>query len=123
MSNVGQLFHVHCWVAGCCTLLGGCAQMHRVAGIAAVRVPQGKRWYSTTMFNEQFVNCRDVDFFVVQNGPKDGHPVFCMPGALGTAYTDFPKQLEGLAKAGLNVYSYDPRGYGKSRPPARHFPL
>eukprot|EP00501_MAST-03F_sp_TOSAG23-6_P002454 GSMAST32.ASY1.ANO1.2564.1 assembled CDS len=48
-----------------------------------------------------------------------------MPGALGTAATDFSPQLDninGLANS-HDVISFDPRGYGKSRPPVRDFPL
>jgi valacyclovir hydrolase len=48
-----------------------------------------------------------------------------MPGALGTAETDFAPQL--CPDAGLatkhNVISLDPRGYGRSRPPVRDFPV
>jgi len=44
-----------------------------------------------------------------------------MPGALGTAETDWSYQLDGLAAA-HRVISFDPRGYGKSRPPTRDFP-
>lgn len=52
-----------------------------------------------------------------------GQPLLLIPGALGTAQTDFAPQLEGLPDQGLRVIAPDPRGYGKSRPPAREFPL
>jgi len=45
-----------------------------------------------------------------------------MPGALGTAETDFAPQLQGLSDV-FRVVSFDPRGYGQSRPPARDFPV
>lgn len=52
-----------------------------------------------------------------------GHSVFCLPGSLGTIWTDFEPQISGfnLNKYSLNVW--DPPGYGKSRPPERTFPL
>jgi valacyclovir hydrolase len=44
-----------------------------------------------------------------------------MPGAMGTVETDFAPQLEHLSRD-FRVVSFDPRGYGRSRPPARDFP-
>ena len=49
-------------------------------------------------------------------------PLLCLPGAMGTAETDWAYQFQGLPKKGHLVASFDPRGYGKSRPPARRFP-
>mmetsp|Transcript_10999 Transcript_10999/g.16099 ORF Transcript_10999/g.16099 Transcript_10999/m.16099 type:complete len:323 (-) Transcript_10999:325-1293(-) len=48
--------------------------------------------------------------------------LLCMPGCLGGAEADFAPQLRGLCDA-FQVVSYDPRGYGQSRPPLRDFPL
>ena len=62
-----------------------------------------------------------VDLFYISKGSA-GLPLLCMPGALGTAETDFPHQLSGLSNE-FQVVSYDPRGYGKSRPPVRDFPV
>ena len=42
---------------------------------------------------------------------------------MGTAWTDFRPQLENLSSAKRVVVSYDPRGYGRSRPPSRTFPI
>lgn len=42
--------------------------------------------------------------------------------AAGTADTDFGPQLRDLADT-CQVVSFDPRGYGQSRPPERDFPL
>lgn len=61
-------------------------------------------------------------FFVVSSGAASSEPVLCMPGAMGTAETDFPYQLKGSMSAKYNVISMDPRGYGKSRPPVRDWP-
>ncbi len=65
------------------------------------------------------------------NGPKlhavikgDGsHGVLCIPGALGTAVTDFSPQLNhfGDLQSGFTAISFDPRGYGQSIPPRRIF--
>lgn len=52
---------------------------------------------------------------------RSGTPVLCMPGAMGTAETDFSYQLDGLS-ADHGVVSLDPRGYGQSRPPIRRYP-
>jgi len=49
-----------------------------------------------------------------------GAPLLCFPGALGTAETDFSNQFDGLCE-NFQVISFDPRGYGKSRPPVRVF--
>ena len=64
-----------------------------------------------------------ADLFTLQNGDA-GPALLCMPGAMGTAETDFAPQLTGLSDA-MQVVSYDPRGYGKSRTrscPVRDFP-
>jgi len=52
------------------------------------------------------------------------HPVLLLPGALGSASTDFAPQLELMKDdQQLGLVAWDPRGYGRSRPPARSFPL
>ena len=51
----------------------------------------------------------------------EGPPLLCMPGAMGAAETDFGPQLAELSVA-HTVIAFDPRGYGRSRPPARDFP-
>jgi len=60
-------------------------------------------------------------FFVVGGGGAAGVPLLCIPGAMGTALTDFRAQLEGLASGSRTVISFDPRGCGRSRPPTRVF--
>ncbi|XP_033110044.1 valacyclovir hydrolase-like isoform X2 [Anneissia japonica] len=55
---------------------------------------------------------------------RGDHPILLMPGALGSATTDFGPQLMGGFDADTyTVIGWDPRGYGKSRPPDRTFPL
>jgi len=46
-----------------------------------------------------------------------------LPGALGTGAGDFAHQLGWFAERGFRVVAPDPRGYGKSRPPERDYPL
>lgn len=52
-----------------------------------------------------------------------GQPLLLIPGALGTGQSDFAPQLEALPQQGFRVIAPDARGYGKSRPPERTFPL
>lgn len=71
--------------------------------------------------NEAKVTVGGVQLHCVTSGTT-GSAVLCMPGALGTAKSDFEPQLQGLSSA-HRVVSFDPRGYGDSRPPVRDFPL
>jgi valacyclovir hydrolase len=52
-----------------------------------------------------------------------GAPLLLIPGALGTGAGDFPAQIGWFSEHGFDVISPDPRGYGKSRPPERDYPL
>jgi len=84
-----------------------------------LRAASVSRRLSTVASGTKPVN--GFNMFYMTNG-SSGLPLLCMPGALGTAETDFMPQLEQLADT-FQVVSYDPRGYGKSRPPVRDFPL
>jgi len=54
---------------------------------------------------------------------KGEHPVLLLPGALGSARTDFAPQLDLMKDdVNLGLVAWDPRGYGNSRPPDRTFP-
>merc|ERR1719508_694595 len=44
-----------------------------------------------------------------------------MPGALGTAMSDFSPQIEEFDGSHFTIIGWDPPGYGKSQPPARDF--
>ena len=61
-----------------------------------------------------------TDQTVRGNGP---HAILCIPGALGTALTDFLSQLEYFGREGseFTIVGMDPLGYGASRPPERKF--
>jgi len=50
-----------------------------------------------------------------------GHPVLCMPGALGFIESDFGPILPKFDTKAFTVITWDPPGYGKSRPPDRDF--
>src|SRR5579872_2594313 len=52
-----------------------------------------------------------------------GHPLLLIPGALGTGAGDFHNQISWFAARGFDVIAPDPRGYGRSRPPERDYPL
>ena len=68
-----------------------------------------------------YAHVRGVHLYYEDRG--QGQPLLLVSGALGTGQSDFGPQLESLPAAGLRVIAPDPRGYGKSRPPAREFPL
>lgn len=61
-----------------------------------------------------------INFVEVGSGEKG---VILLPGALGTAWTDFKPQIEQLPRLLPNhkVIAWDPPGYGKSRPPEKAF--
>lgn len=65
------------------------------------------------------VNGVNIHYEVAGQG---SHVVLCMPGALGSTQSDFGPQLKGL-KDEFTVIAFDPRGYGKSIPPKRDFPI
>jgi len=52
-----------------------------------------------------------------------GRPLLLIPGALGTGAGDFSGQIDWFARRGFEVIAPDPRGYGRSRPPERDYPL
>ncbi|KAJ8395430.1 hypothetical protein AAFF_G00031640 [Aldrovandia affinis] len=78
------------------------------------------QFYSVSMKSGK-QNVNGVDLFYQQTGTGQ-HAVLLLPGALGSGQTDFGPQLESLNKERFTVVSWDPRGYGNSRPPQRDFP-
>ena len=68
-----------------------------------------------------YAQIRGVNLYYEDRG--QGQPLLLIPGALGTGESDFAPQLEQLPLQGLRVIVPDARGYGKSRPPVRQFPL
>ena len=63
----------------------------------------------------------DVELYYEKVG-EASKVLLCLPGAMGATRTDFGPQLEQL-KENFTVIAFDPRGYGKSIPPTRDFPL
>lgn len=63
---------------------------------------------------------RTINFVEAGSGEKG---VILLPGALGTAWTDFKPQIEQLPALLPNhkIIAWDPPGYGKSRPPEKEF--
>ncbi len=63
----------------------------------------------------------NVSYLKIGSGPNN---LILLPGALGSAKTDFGPQLEKLnAGDEFTLIAWDPPGYGESRPPKRTFPL
>lgn len=90
------------------------------------------RHFSTTGVTMNFqetqiqLNCNKNTYNI--NYVRSGHgnvALVLMPGALGSAFTDFKPQIEQLPKLLPNytIIGWDPPGYGKSIPPKRTFPL
>ncbi|TRY88995.1 hypothetical protein DNTS_032294 [Danionella cerebrum] len=77
------------------------------------------RFYSVCVSGKVSVNGVDLHHQLVGAGE---HAVLLLPGALGSGETDFAPQLQGLDKNRFTVVTWDPRGYGCSRPPERDFP-
>ncbi|MGE0821500.1 MAG: alpha/beta fold hydrolase [Candidatus Binatia bacterium] len=68
-----------------------------------------------------YANVRGVNLYYEDVG--QGQPFLLIPGALGTGQTDFGPQLDALPQQRVRLIVPDLRGYGKSRPPRREFPL
>ncbi|CAG9857986.1 unnamed protein product [Phyllotreta striolata] len=64
------------------------------------------------------INGQIINYIKVGNGKRS---VLCFPGALGTIWSDFKPQIEGLNRSEFTTIVWDPPGYGDSRPPNRNF--
>nr|XP_023013620.1 valacyclovir hydrolase-like isoform X1 [Leptinotarsa decemlineata] len=73
-----------------------------------------------TNTNEQKIKIIDkiINYIKVGKGTTN---ILCLPGALGTIWSDFKPQIEGLDKSKFTLIVWDPPGYGQSRPPDRQF--
>ncbi|KAJ1519308.1 hypothetical protein ONE63_004607 [Megalurothrips usitatus] len=67
---------------------------------------------------KEVIDGMTISYVRAGTGPKT---VLCLPGALGSAWTDFKPQLEQLDKSKFTIIAWDPPGYGFSRPPDRDF--
>lgn len=79
---------------------------------------------TTSKITEQKINVNGMKINYVSSGSGD-ETVLLMPGALGSAWTDFKPQIEELPKLLKNyrIIAWDPPGYGSSIPPKRTFGL
>jgi valacyclovir hydrolase len=68
-----------------------------------------------------FQRANDVDFFYEDEG--SGQPVLLLHGAFGTGRGVFDGMIDYIADSGYRVIAPDMRGYGRSRPPERDYPL
>jgi len=75
-----------------------------------------RRAFSTELKTD--IKGQTINYIKVGNGPKN---VLCLPGALGTIWSDFKPQLDGLDRSKFTNVAWDPPGYGFSRPPSRLF--
>lgn len=67
----------------------------------------------------------NINYVRTGSEAKTGPAVLLLPGALGSAQSDFKPQLAALPGLLPNhtIIAWDPPGYGKSRPPAKRFHL
>ncbi|XP_046549491.1 valacyclovir hydrolase-like isoform X3 [Haliotis rubra] len=79
------------------------------------------RFYSVRRVSLQ-VKANGVDFHCEQFGYGD-HTVLLLPGAIGGSMTDFNCQLEKMNPEKFTIFGFDPRGYGRSIPPERDWPI
>ena len=71
------------------------------------------------MANKKLVN--EVELHYESRG-SGIHVLLCIPGALGTARSDFSPQLDYYgSREDFKIIAFDPRGYGNSRPPERTY--
>ncbi|KAL1254205.1 hypothetical protein QQF64_016434 [Cirrhinus molitorella] len=83
------------------------------------RAVKHKRFYGMCVSGKMSVNGVNLHY---QRTGEGNHTVLLLPGALGSAQTDFAPQLEKVDKQCFTLVAFDPRGYGCSRPPDRDFP-
>uniref|UniRef100_A0A1L8DBN7 AB hydrolase-1 domain-containing protein n=1 Tax=Nyssomyia neivai TaxID=330878 RepID=A0A1L8DBN7_9DIPT len=77
---------------------------------------------SSKAFTETKIKIDDVNINYVKAGSGQ-KAVILMPGALGSAKTDFAPQVDQLPDIlpGYTIIAWDPQGYGKSLPPRRRW--
>lgn len=79
---------------------------------------------NSTKVMEEKISINGINLNYVRAGQGNGEKaVLLMPGALGSAFTDFKPQIDNLPHflPNFNVIAWDPPGYGKSIPPNRQF--
>ncbi|XP_046549490.1 valacyclovir hydrolase-like isoform X2 [Haliotis rubra] len=104
-SVVGEVVRVECQITYC----------------VYISVCWNLRFYSVRRVSLQ-VKANGVDFHCEQFGYGD-HTVLLLPGAIGGSMTDFNCQLEKMNPEKFTIFGFDPRGYGRSIPPERDWPI
>ncbi|XP_057325789.1 valacyclovir hydrolase-like [Microplitis mediator] len=94
--------------------------LHQTINFKRIHFGTRKLSTSNNTFEEKKINVKGVDINYVKTGTGK-HTVFLFTSTLGSIWTDFKPQIEGLDKMKFTVVGWDPPGYGKSRPPERDF--
>lgn len=91
-----------------------------VIGSAQLSIGRSLNTYPSPMEKQLQIAGHKINFVEAGSGDKG---VILLPGALGTAWTDFKPQIEHLPTMLPNhkIIAWDPPGYGKSRPPEKDF--
>ena len=96
---------------------------------ARLFLPVGQRVTARSLQTTGLLS-RAMESVAVRNGRlhydmrgNGSRAILCIPGALGTALSDFRPQLEyfGRKDSGYTIVGMDPLGYGASRHPKRQF--
>lgn len=77
--------------------------------------------YTMTTYPGKKIEVEKINIHYEETG-NGNHKLLLLPGALGSTRTDFGPQFEKLDKSKFTLISWDPPGYGYSRPPKRTFP-
>jgi len=74
----------------------------------------GRRNYVTYKLKERTMKIRGkkINYLIVGNGE---HRILCYPGFLGTIWTHFKKQIDGMDRTQFTLVLWEPPGYGLSR--------
>nr|XP_031543914.1 receptor-interacting serine/threonine-protein kinase 1 isoform X3 [Vicugna pacos] len=94
-----------------------------LTSVPLTRLPLGLGLFScSSSVTSAKVAVNGVHLHYLRTGEGE-HAVLLLPGMLGSGETDFGPQLKNLNKKLFTVVAWDPRGYGRSRPPDRDFPV
>ena len=96
----------------------GTVRLSNLKALSVLSSRMSKSSFSSSVSDKITVNGVDLHY---EKAGTEGQVLLCMPGALGSTQSDFGPQLKGLSSQ-YTVVAFDPRGYGKSRPPERDFP-
>lgn len=99
----------------------GLTTLHKSRGILIRESGSKVRPMSTDFKGQEqqvTIDSKNINYLKVGTGNRT---VLCLPGALGSIWSDFTPQIQGLDKDKFTVVVWDPPGYGHSRPPERDF--